>query len=145
MKSSGPLKHFVFAFIIALVLYVVAYSFIENRRTRKGPWQVTFTKVADGLPTLIINQPALGISNVLITFPAVNATPTNETMVFSVPRPVPFEVPFGSCIFEDTTFQPGTIVFKLFGHEVQLIPRVLTVDRKEYPWKPGSTLAVKEN
>jgi len=145
-KVPGPFKHFVFAFLIALVLYAVAYSYIENRRTRKGPWRVIFTIVTDGQSTLTINQPWLNLSNVVVTFPGANPAPapTNETIDFRVPKDVPFDVPFGTCIFEDTTFLPGTIVFKMFGHKIQLIPRVLTVDGKEYPWKSDSTLNVRD-
>jgi hypothetical protein len=142
-KATGPWKHFVFAFLIALALYVVAYSFIENRRTRKGPWQVTFAKLPGTQPTLTINQPSLNLSNVVIAFPGATSAPTNQSMEFRVPKEVPFAVPFGTCIFEDTTFLPGTIVFKLFDHKIQLIPRVLTVDGKEYAWKSGSTLEMK--
>jgi hypothetical protein len=142
MKSTGSLKHFLLAFVIALVLYVVAYSFIENRRTRNGPWLVSFTQENAGPPTVTINEPKLNIANVRITFPNKSSMPTNAIWLFSKPKPVPFSVPFGSCIFEDTTFQPGTVVFNLFGHEIQLIPRVLTIDSKEYPWKSESTLAL---
>jgi hypothetical protein len=141
MRLSGLLKHCLLAFAIALLVYVLTYSYIENRRTRKGPWLVTFASKPGGAPTLIINQPSLNISNAQITFPAENSVPTNDSQTFRIPEDVPFNVPFGSCIFEDTTFLPGTIVFHLFDHEVQLIPRVLTVDRREYPWKSGSTLA----
>jgi hypothetical protein len=172
-KATGPFKHFVFAFLIALALYAVAYSFIENRRTRKGPWLVTFTyaptaSVSPPLlgeragvrasqrtyqtnsqqPSLTINQPWLNLSNVVITFPDsasdTRIANTNETIDFRVPKDVPFNVPFGTCIFEDTTFLPGTIVFKMFGHKIQLIPRVLTVDGKEYPWKSDSMLNVRD-
>jgi hypothetical protein len=34
----------------------------------------------------------------------------------------------------DTTFLPGTLAFNLLGHQIQLIPRVLTIDGKEMPW-----------
>ena len=144
VKSDAPWKHFAVAFLIALALYAVAYPLIENRRTRKGPWHVTFTKspVAEAEPSLTINQPWLNLSNVVIAFPGLTAAPTNETMDFRVPKDVPFEIPFGTCVFEDTTFLPGTIVFKMFGHKIQLIPRVLTVDGKEYPWKSRSTLTI---
>jgi hypothetical protein len=42
----------------------------------------------------------------------------------------------------DTTFLPGTIVFDLFGHEIQLIPRVLRIDGKEIPWQSNATIPV---
>jgi len=51
MKFPGPLKHLVFAFVIALALYVSFYRAIEHRRTRNGPWQVAFTN-ALGAPAL---------------------------------------------------------------------------------------------
>ena len=38
----------------------------------------------------------------------------------------------------DTTFQPGTVVLKLLGHEIQLIPRVLTLNQEEKPWVSGA-------
>ncbi len=44
--------------------------------------------------------------------------------------------------FMDTTSLPGTVVLKLFGHEIQLMPRVLTVDKKERPWRSEETLAL---
>jgi len=141
MKSAGPLKHFIFAFAIALVLYVIFYNFIEHRRTRRGPWRATFT-TEGGVPALIVNEPQLGISNVTMTFPNERISPTNLPLVFAQPQPVPFDVPFGKCLFMDTTFQPGTVVFNLFGHEIQLIPRVLTIDRIEFPWQSHTTIAL---
>jgi hypothetical protein len=139
MKFPGPLKHFILAFNIALVLYVSFYRAIENRRTRNGPWQVIFTN-ALGAPALIINEPKLSISNVTIRFTGQPPSPTNSVIVFDPPQPVPFDVPFGQCIFMDTTFQPGTVVFSNFNHEIQLLPRVLTIDKQERPWQSGTTI-----
>jgi len=139
MKRENPAKHFIVAFIIALVGYIFVYHFIENRRTRKGPWQVTFTDSPAGSPAIVINQPALGISNVQIQFP--NPIITNQliapvtNLLFNQPKPVPYDVPFGKCVFMDTTFQPGTLTFEFFGHEIELLPRVLILDRHEHPWK----------
>ncbi|HZR16408.1 MAG TPA: hypothetical protein VFE51_03700, partial [Verrucomicrobiae bacterium] len=62
------MKHFVLAFLLALICYAFFYSKIENRRTRKGPWEITFTNDAAGNPTLVINQPRLAITNALVTF-----------------------------------------------------------------------------
>jgi hypothetical protein len=141
MKPAGPLKHFIFAFVIAVMLYAALYSGIEHRRTKNGPWRVTFTNGA-GIPKLIVNEPKLHISNLKIDFPAETTTQTNFTMIFDQPQPVPFSVPFGECVFMDTTFQPGTIVLNLFGHEIQLLPRVLTIDKKEYPWRSDLTISL---
>lgn len=149
MKSSGPLKHFVLALVIAIPLYFISFSYIENRRTRHGPWQVTFTNEA-GVPELIINEPKLKLANLKIVFPGEPASATNATLTFTQPQQVPFNVPFGQCVFEDTTFQPGTIVFLLFkndnspGHEIQLMPRVLTIDKQEHAWQSDRTISVNK-
>lgn len=144
MQSSGPLKHFILAFVIALIVYVVSYNAIEHRRTRNGPWLVTFTNQA-GVPALIINEPQLHISNVALTFPGQPPPLTNLTVRFDPPQPVPFDLPFGQCIFIDTTFQPGTLVFTEFGHEIQLLPRVMTLDKHDYPWQSGAVIALTNN
>lgn len=144
MKPAGPLKHFAFAFVIAVLLYATVYNGIEKRRSRQGPWQVTFTNEA-GMPTLIVNEPKLHISNLKVNFPSEPRSSTISTMVFDQPQPVPFDVPFGQCVFMDTTFQPGTIVFNLFGHEIQLLPRVLTIDKHEYPWQSDTTISLKRD
>jgi hypothetical protein len=144
MKSDNPIKHFAFAFVIALLIYFVAYSSIEHRRTRKGPWQVTFTKSSNDEPRIIINQPKLGLKNVEILFAGATSSVTNvsTTLQFGQPRPVPYEVPFGRCVFMDTTFLPGTLTFQFFGHEIELLPRVLIVDHQEHPWHSESTLTL---
>jgi len=140
MKREGPAKHFLLAFLLALVGYVVCYQVIEHRRTRLGPWQVNFTTGSGKLPTIGINQPKLGITNVQIMFAEapLPATNSSATLTFRQPRPVPYEVPFGQCVFMDTTFLPGTIVFQLFGHQIELLPRVLVIDRQEHPWQPDA-------
>ena len=137
MKSEGPLKHFLLAFLLAVVCYAFFYHYIEHRRTRKGPWEITFTNDTAGNPTMVINQPKLAITNALVTFsghPAAMTPRMPATLVFSQPRAVPFEVPFGKCVFMDTTFLPGTVTLNLFNHEIELLPRVLVIDRQEHPW-----------
>jgi len=143
MKSDRAMKHFILAFLLAVGFYALLYNQIENRRTRKGPWRVTFTNSSQGAPTLIINHSKLAINNVHITFPDEPAPPTNSpptTLVFDQPKPVPYDLPFGKCIFIDTTFLPGTVTFQLFEHEVELLPRVLIIDRQERPWLSDSTI-----
>jgi hypothetical protein len=142
MKSPGALKHFLFAFLIALAVYLVFYQGIEHLRTRHGPWEVTFTNETT-VPTLILNQPSLQLANLRLSFPGAAAPPAGLTMRFDQPQPWPFDLPFGQCIFEDTTFQPGTVVFKMFGHEIQLLPRALTIDKIEQPWVSNTNIAVR--
>jgi hypothetical protein len=119
---------------------------------------VTFTQNSAGAPTLIIAQPRLSITNVRIIFPSETLPVTNTagafafddagtnhqspraTLLFAQPRPVPYEVPFGKCVFMDTTFLPGTITFDLFGHEIELLPRALIIDREEHRWRPEATI-----
>ena len=135
MKSDLPLKQMLMIAVAAIIAYFAVFAFIENRRTRQGPWSVTFAADGSSVPTLTVNQPNLKISNFRISFPGQSIPMTNSVLKFEPPKPVPFDLPFGKCIFEDTTFQPGTVVMELFGHEVQLLPRVLTVDKKEIPWQ----------
>jgi hypothetical protein len=147
MKRDNPAKHFILAFLIALVVYAVFYQGIENRRTRKGPWQVTFTHSESGDPVLVIQQPALAISNVQVRFAGEPVAPTNAavTLAFSQPREVPYDVPFGKCIFMDTTFLPGTLTFLLFGHEIELLPRVMIIDHDEHAWKTGEAIVLNRS
>jgi hypothetical protein len=144
MKSDGAMKHFLLAFLLALICYFFFYSKIENRRTRKGPWEITFTNDAAGNPSLVINQPRLAITNAQVTF--TNQTLSMgfnpATLVFSEPRPVPYEVPFGKCVFMDTTFLPGTVALEVFNHEVELRPRDVVIDRQEHPWLSESTITL---
>src|SRR3954469_1271297 len=141
MKSDNLLRHLVVPFGIAVLIYAISYSWIEHRRTRKGPWEVLFTNDNSGTPALVINQPALAITNLQITFPGETAR-TNASLSFRTPQQVPWEVPYGKCVFMDTTFLPGTVTIDLFGHEIELIPRVLTIDHKEMSWQSGKTIAV---
>src|SRR5690349_20272907 len=103
-KSDNPLKHFLLPFLIAVCIYAISYQFIEYRRNRKGPWQVTFSNTVSGDAQVIVNQPFLTITNFRITFEGSGnsnaAVPT--TLIFDKPREVPYDVPFGKCIFMDT-------------------------------------------
>ena len=144
MKADGPLKHFVLAFLLAIICYAFFYHNIEHRRTRKGPWEVTFTNDFSGNPAVLINQPRLAITNAQIIFTNQRAGPASipGTVVFNQPRPVPYDVPFGKCVFMDTTFLPGTVTLKLFDHEIELVPRVLVIDGQEHPWLSESTITL---
>lgn len=136
MKSDGILKLALPIFLAALAAYAIAFHLIERRRVSKGPWRVTFEYTA-GSPTLRINQPVLGITNVLLIFtnqPGSQAT-APQALEFATARAVPFAVPFGQCVFQDTLFLPGTVALELFGHQIQLLPRVLTIDHSEHAWR----------
>jgi hypothetical protein len=133
----------VILFLVVLAGYILAFKLFQNRRTAKGPWVVTFSS-SSGPPSLTINQKTLNVQDVKIIFtnaPAISNTA--ETIEFAVPRGVPFSVPFGECVFFDARFLPGTVVLNVLGHEVQLLPRVLTIDDVECPWKSGETIFLK--
>ncbi len=143
MKLVGAARHFILAFILALAGYMIVFKIIEGRRTEKGPWQVAFVHPAGATPQITINQPSLAITNVQIVFTdgPTNAGPDAAVnLVFSEARPVPFEVPFGQCVMLDLRFLPGTLAFKFFGHEIELLPKALQVDRQEHPWQKDLVL-----
>ena len=144
MKSDGALKHFILAFLLALVFYALFYYSIEHRRIRKGPWEVTFTNSVTGLPLVVVNQHKLAITNYQVMFSDQPTPPTTAmgTLFFSQPQPVPYPVPFGKCVFMDTTFLPGTVTFELFGHEIELLPRALIIDRQEHIWLSDSMITL---
>jgi hypothetical protein len=143
MKPDSLAKHLAAGLILAVVIYFAAFQLIENRRTRGGAWQVTFRIDPAGVPSLEMNQPQLRISNVRLVFPNEKAAPPafQQTIVFDQPRT---NLPFGRIIYLDTTFLPGAIVFGLFGHEIQLAPRVLSVDRREMDWQQVTVLSLPE-
>ncbi len=141
MKPARPLKHLIAAFVITALVYAACFHLIEHHRAKNGPWRVTFASAGgDSAPCLIIDEPRLNITGLKITFPGHTAPATNVVVVFDRPREVPFPLPFGDCVFMDALTLPGTVVVAAFGHEIQLLPRVLTMDKKEYPWQSDTTL-----
>ncbi|MSU59578.1 MAG: hypothetical protein EXS35_15665 [Pedosphaera sp.] len=140
MKRGRLAAQIILVFIASLVGYVVVFHWIENRRVVNGPWTVTFTNDA-GRPVLELTHAKLGLHHIRISFPDAPAqTNAPQTIEFTQARPVPYPVPYGQCIFQDTLFQPGTVVLQIFGHEIQFMPRVLTIDRVEHPWHSGEVI-----
>ena len=121
-------------FVTVLLLYLAAFYGCEYARSRKGPWEVQFKSDASGRPSIVIYQPKLGVSGVEILFHGETVPMTNlsQRVMF---RNVQTPVPLGTVIYEDLTFLPGVVTFDLFGHEVELLPRTLIVNKKEIPWK----------
>lgn len=143
MKRISFIQRLALVFLIALAFYAGAFYLIEHQRTRQGPWQVLFASATNGPPRIVIIQPKLGLTNVDLVFAGEHAElPGPALMNFNEARAVPFDVPFGQCVFLDTTTLPGTVVLSLFGHEIQLLPRVLTLDRQERPWRSGETITL---
>ncbi len=132
--TSFPVAGVAWLFGACVVVYAVAFWLIEHSRTRSGPWRIGFVTDAAGKPSIHIDQPALGIHGVEITFEG--ETTTNASLHAQVELDKPQRpLPFGSRIHEDLTFLPGVIAIDLFGHEVELATRVLVVDRQEQEWR----------
>jgi hypothetical protein len=141
VQSNLKARHVILTFAVTLLFYVVAYGCVEHLRHRKGPWEVAYALDRTGTPALTVNQEHLTISNLTLLFPGETAPSAH------VPAQVAFDIPgrdgpFGKVIYEDLTFLPGVVTFNLFGHEIELLPRVLIVDKKEIPWKSGEVIAV---
>ena len=141
MKSAGNLKQFLYAFVIALVGYAGLFSCDKYLREKNGPWRITFTTDSSGVPGIIIQEPRLNILNVKIVFPSGRTALTNFSAVVVFDNPLK-TIPFGKFIFHDLMYLPGTVTLELFGHEIELLPRVLIIDRKEHPWKSGTTISL---
>ena len=142
MRSSGLTKPVLVGLLLALVVYIGGFSFDEYLRTRRGPWQVTFARETNGAPAIILNQPRLRIANLKILFVGETASNAPATVEFDVPQK---PVPFGKVKFEDLTYLPGTVTFDFFGHEIELIPRTLYVNRKAHPWESNRTITLTTN
>lgn len=137
MKSGLTVKKVALLFAAVLAVYLALFFWIEKSRLTKGPWQVEFQAATGGDATLVVAQPYLSITNARVIVHGENVTNTSAQVTFDrVKQPVPF----GSVIFEDLTFLPGVVTFNLLGHEVELMPRALVVNKKLVPWQPGMTV-----
>ena len=132
-------KQVVMVFAAALVLYVAAYSFDRHLRLKNGPWEVAFTAESNGDPAIVITEPKLKIADLKIVFAGEKTSATNlpGRVVFNAPAK---KLPFGECIFDDLMYLPGTVTMNLFGHEIELLPRVLIINHQQHPWKSGTTI-----
>ncbi len=123
------------------VLYFGGFWAMQHWRTRRGPWEVNFQTTAEGTPWLTIAAPDLGVTNVQVLFPGTNLPPLSAPVTVTFDEPTRgAAVPFGRVKFLDTTFLPGTVTLELFGHEIELLPRTLIVDKREHPWRSGERL-----
>lgn len=124
-------------FAVVLAIYLSLFFGIEHSRGTKGPWLVEFRGVPGGDATLVVSQSHLNLTNVHVVVHGESVPETSTRVSFDrVKQPVPF----GSVIFEDLTFLPGVVTFNLLGHEVELMPRALVVNKKLVPWQSGMTV-----
>jgi len=137
MQSSGIGRHILIALAVAVAIYATGFAFDQHLRSRRGPWQVTFTAEASGDAAIIVNQPRLNITNLKIVFVGEKMAQPAATVAFDAPqRPVPV----GRVKFEDLTYLPGTVTLDVYGHEIELLPRTLYINRKAHPWKSNETI-----
>ena len=137
MDSSDKLpRHLLIAFGLAVVIYAAFFTCDLGLRRRKGPWTVEFQTNAAGQTAITVNQPSLGITNVQVVFLNESATNTGRVIFDRPQRPIPF----GKTKFEDLTYLPGSVAFDFFGHEVELLPRTLYLNKKEHAWKPNEVI-----
>ncbi len=139
-KTDGLLKPFAVVAIVSLIFYAVGFSWIQHRRTARGPWEIEFRASADGVPSLVVSQANLNVFETIVF-------PTNKVSAQNLPQTVRFgpnstNFPCREMKYQDSMYLPGTVTIDLFGHEVELIPRVLQIDAREYSWQSGATLEV---
>lgn len=125
---------------LALLGYVAFYACDARLRSRHGPWEVTFATNSHGTPLVRIHQPGLGIDGVEVEF--AGAVLSNTPPTTALPTTVRFDapgrsIPFGRTAFDDLMYLPGTVVLHCFGHEVQMVPRRLYLNRRGTDWESG--------
>ncbi len=125
---------------MAIVFYVVFFFGLERFRVRNGPWEVRFSSEPGQPPSVEITQDHLKIAGVKITLPGATSAPPTIAQTLRFTLPTQTNIPFGRVKFLDTTFLPGTVTLDLYGHEVELLPRVLIIDKQEHPWQSGETI-----
>jgi hypothetical protein len=141
MDASDRLpKHLLIGFGLALLLYALAFSFDQHIRHRKGPWEVSFSTNQAGWAQIEVLQRRLGIHTTLV-FSQERATNIG-TINFDRPSQ---PIPFGRVKFEDLTYLPGSVAFDFFGHEVELLPRTLYLNKREHPWYFDEVIELKRS
>lgn len=137
MRFGITLKSIALAFVVVTALYFGTFAGIEHLRYRQGPWEATFAVGAAGEPSVTLAQAHRGLTSVRLVVHGEHTTNAPGTVRFSK---VQQSVPFGRVIYEDLTFLPGVVTLDLFGHEVELLPRALIVNRRAIGWTNGMTV-----
>jgi len=127
------------ALIFSLAYYVAGFALNEYLSHRRGPWEVTFQAASTGHTTLLIRQPSLGIEEARLEFPEEPYTNNPTTIRFDAPRT---PIPLGEVRYDDLTYLPGVVTLELFGHEIELLPRTLYLNRKPIAWPDATNLVL---
>ena len=141
-KSEKLGKHLLVAAILAVAFYVCAFAFIQHLRVFKGPWDVAFVSDSTGQPSIVIAQRRLNILQT-VRFAGARIDRTNLQAEVQF-REAVTTLPFGEMLLQDPLYLPGTATMRLFGHVVELLPRTLIIDDKEYAWRSGKDVVVGE-
>ncbi len=141
MKINELVKHGAIAFLIAAVVYVGMYSWIQHKREYRGPWEIKFESDSNGIPSLTVHQPSLNLPDHKITIADQKITETNLNIVIRYDKPMT-NTPFGEIAFQDPTFLPGTITFNLWGHGVEFMPRTMVIDQQEVAWRSQTNIVL---
>jgi len=139
MKRGISARSVALFFVLVVALYLAIFYGIEFLNHRSGPWEVSFMSDAAGNPAIAVYQPKLNISAVEIILSDEKVAPTNLSQRVSFDQHLK-PIPFGEVIYDDLRALPGVVTFNLLGHEIELLPRVLIVNKREVPWKSDSTL-----
>lgn len=142
LKNNGfTARTVVIVFLAVAAFYFAGFHGVEYLRVRKGPWTVRFetstNSPATTPPAIVVNQPHLGIRDVRLVLHGEQSTHPTTTVQFDG---LDKDAGFGEVIYTDLTFLPGVVTLNLFGHEIELVPRLLFVDRRAVPWQPGSVI-----
>ena len=78
-----------------------------------------------------------------LQFPGETATNLATESLLAFDTPGNTNLPFGYVVFLDTTYLPGAVTMNFFGHEIELLPRTLVVNRKEVAWENGKVITMK--
>jgi hypothetical protein len=140
MKRDLSLKSVVLFFLILVVLYLGSFYGWEHWQRRLGPWEVEFSGT-NGHPVISINHPGLQIASVQLIFLEEQGAMTNSIQVVTFDQGHQ-QIPFGKVLYEDLRSMPGIVTFDFFGHEIELRPRLLVINRKELPWTSARTIAL---
>ena len=141
MRAPGGItKPLIIGLLLAVVLYAGGFAFDQHLRVRRGPWIVSFSHEPSGDASLVVNQPHLGISNLKIVLAGELNTNAPVTLTFDQPER---RLSWGEVVFEDLTYLPGTVTMQLGGHEIELLPRTLYLNRRPVPWQSNTRIVLQ--
>jgi hypothetical protein len=140
-SDNNLFKIFAVGFLLALIVYIASFSFIQRQREHNGPWLIVFQTDADNRPSIVISHTNLHIEPHTISFPEAKGPRPDFLKEIHFNGPIT-NVPFGEIVFQDPTFLPGTVMFNFWGHGVELMPRTMIIDQQEVPWHSKTNLTL---